>query len=333
MIRFLQPEWLWLLALLPVVMLLRGRRGPVAAVEFSDVGLAREVARTSRTRAGGWLWLLPLLAGALMIVGLARPQRSHSSTDGDRQRHRHRARARCVRLHAGARLSRGRPAGQPHRGGQVRGVEVHRGAAQRPHRPHRLRRRALPGQPAHSRSRLAAAESRARQHRPRRRRRHRHRFGHRRQRQPPAHHQRQIQGRHPAHRRHEQHRQDFAPRRGRSRQGAGREDLHHRRRRARHGAHPGQGRGRQHAPDHGQGGCGREDAADHRPGNRRHVLPRHRHRLAAEDLRADQSPRDHRADRAEVRAPGGALFLGADPAAALWASAVLLQHTRFRRLP
>jgi Ca-activated chloride channel family protein len=81
MIRFLQPEWLWLLALLPVVMLLRGRRGPVAAVEFSDVGLAREVARSSRARIGRWLWLLPLLAGALMIVGLARPQRAHSSTE------------------------------------------------------------------------------------------------------------------------------------------------------------------------------------------------------------------------------------------------------------
>jgi Ca-activated chloride channel homolog len=80
-IRFLQPEWLWLLTLLPVVMLLRGRQGPVAAVEFSDVGLAREVARTSRARAGRWLWLLPLLAGALMIVGLARPQRGHSRTE------------------------------------------------------------------------------------------------------------------------------------------------------------------------------------------------------------------------------------------------------------
>src|SRR4030081_3112019 len=81
MIRFLQPEWLWLLALLPMVMLLRGRRGPVAAVEFSDVGLAREGARSSRARAGRWLWLFPLLAGALMIVGLARPQRAHSRTE------------------------------------------------------------------------------------------------------------------------------------------------------------------------------------------------------------------------------------------------------------
>ena len=81
MIRFLQPEWLWLLALLPMVMLLRGRRGPVAAVEFSDVGLARQVARKARTRAGRWLWLFPVLAGALMIVGLARPQRAHSRTE------------------------------------------------------------------------------------------------------------------------------------------------------------------------------------------------------------------------------------------------------------
>ncbi len=80
MILFLQPEWLWLLTLLPLVMLLRGRRGPVAAVEFSDVGIAREVARGNRTRAGRWIWLFPLLAAALMIVGLARPQRAHSRT-------------------------------------------------------------------------------------------------------------------------------------------------------------------------------------------------------------------------------------------------------------
>jgi Ca-activated chloride channel family protein len=80
-IHFLQPEWLWLLALLPLVMIWRGRRGPVAAIEFSDVGLAREVSRRSRARIGGWVWLLPLLAAALMIVGLARPQRGNSRTE------------------------------------------------------------------------------------------------------------------------------------------------------------------------------------------------------------------------------------------------------------
>jgi Ca-activated chloride channel family protein len=81
MTRFLQPEWFWLFALLPLIMIWRGRRGPVAAVQYSDVGLARDVARASRSRIGRWVWLLPLLAGALMIVGLARPQRGHSRTE------------------------------------------------------------------------------------------------------------------------------------------------------------------------------------------------------------------------------------------------------------
>jgi Ca-activated chloride channel homolog len=81
MTRFLQPEWFWLLSLLPIVMLWRGRRGPIAAIEYSDVSLAREVARGSRSRIGRLVWLLPILAGALMIVGLARPQRAHSRTE------------------------------------------------------------------------------------------------------------------------------------------------------------------------------------------------------------------------------------------------------------
>jgi Ca-activated chloride channel homolog len=81
MSRFLYPEFFWLFTLLPLVMLWRGRRGPVAAIEYSDVSLARDVARKSRSRIGNFLWLLPILAGALMIVGLARPQRGHSRTE------------------------------------------------------------------------------------------------------------------------------------------------------------------------------------------------------------------------------------------------------------
>jgi len=81
MIRFLQPEWFWALAALPLVVLWRGRRGPVAAVEYSDVSLARDVARRTRSRIGGIVWLLPILAAALMIVGLARPQRTDSHTE------------------------------------------------------------------------------------------------------------------------------------------------------------------------------------------------------------------------------------------------------------
>ncbi|HTV95173.1 MAG TPA: VWA domain-containing protein [Steroidobacteraceae bacterium] len=81
MIRFLQPEWLWGLALLPLVWLYRGRRGPVAAIEYSDVSLVRALGRRSRSRIGRWAALLPVIAAALMIVGLARPQRMHSRTE------------------------------------------------------------------------------------------------------------------------------------------------------------------------------------------------------------------------------------------------------------
>lgn len=80
MIRFLQPEWLWALAALPIIILLKGRRGPVAALEYSDVSLARDVARSARSRIGGLLWLLPILAAALMIIALARPQRTDART-------------------------------------------------------------------------------------------------------------------------------------------------------------------------------------------------------------------------------------------------------------
>jgi Ca-activated chloride channel family protein len=81
MTRFLQPEWFWALALLPLVLFWRGRRGPVAAIQYSDVGLARDIARGSRSRIGRLVWMLPIVAAALMIVGLARPQRGHSRTE------------------------------------------------------------------------------------------------------------------------------------------------------------------------------------------------------------------------------------------------------------
>jgi len=81
MTRFVQPEWFWALTLLPLVMLWRGRRGPIAAIQYSDVGLARAVARRSRSRIGNWVWLLAVFAAVLMIVGLARPQRGHSRTE------------------------------------------------------------------------------------------------------------------------------------------------------------------------------------------------------------------------------------------------------------
>jgi Ca-activated chloride channel family protein len=80
MIRFLHPQLLWLLALLPLLALWRSRRGPVAAVEYSNADLARQVARETRSRAGRWLVALPLAVLALLIVGLARPQLGRSNS-------------------------------------------------------------------------------------------------------------------------------------------------------------------------------------------------------------------------------------------------------------
>jgi Ca-activated chloride channel family protein len=74
MIRFLNPEFLWLLALLPLIAMWRGRKGRVAAVEYSNVEIARTVARETKSRPARWTTLLRLLVATLIILGLARPQ-------------------------------------------------------------------------------------------------------------------------------------------------------------------------------------------------------------------------------------------------------------------
>jgi Ca-activated chloride channel family protein len=81
MIHFLQPEWFWLLALLPALALLLGRRGRVAAVQYSSTQTLRQVARETRSRPGRWLTLLSLAGLALLITGMARPQWGHSSAN------------------------------------------------------------------------------------------------------------------------------------------------------------------------------------------------------------------------------------------------------------
>ena len=58
-----------------------GAREPFAAVQYSSVGLARAVARDARSRIGRWVWLLPVLGAAFLIVGLARPQLAHGRTE------------------------------------------------------------------------------------------------------------------------------------------------------------------------------------------------------------------------------------------------------------
>lgn len=72
--EFHNPELLWLLLLIPVLALLKGRSGKSAALVFSSVAIARQVAGQARSSAGAFLFILRMLALAALIVALARPQ-------------------------------------------------------------------------------------------------------------------------------------------------------------------------------------------------------------------------------------------------------------------
>jgi Ca-activated chloride channel family protein len=79
MFRFANPEYLWMLVILPLLLVWRGRRGPVAAIEYPSLALVRDVARRTRSRLGSILAGLSLLGLALLIVAVARPQRGESN--------------------------------------------------------------------------------------------------------------------------------------------------------------------------------------------------------------------------------------------------------------
>lgn len=72
--RFASPLVLWLLAALPLAALLRGRIGRVAAVLYPSADLVRGLGRATSASPGRARWTLRLVALALLIVALARPQ-------------------------------------------------------------------------------------------------------------------------------------------------------------------------------------------------------------------------------------------------------------------
>ena len=80
MIRFLYPNFLWLLALVPLIAYWRGKLGAVAAVRFSNAAIARQVARETRSRPGAWTNTLMLAALGLIVIAIARPQFGHSTS-------------------------------------------------------------------------------------------------------------------------------------------------------------------------------------------------------------------------------------------------------------
>ena len=79
--RFLHPEILWLLTLLPLLALIRGRRGPAPALIFSTTAIAATLAQGRRTSPGHIMTAIRLLAIGLLIVALARPQLGNTTTE------------------------------------------------------------------------------------------------------------------------------------------------------------------------------------------------------------------------------------------------------------
>jgi Ca-activated chloride channel family protein len=77
---FAHPWAFALLLLLPLMAILRGRRGRAAAVQYSGLSLLGDLGRARRVQAGGWLSALRYVALACFIVALARPQKIDSSS-------------------------------------------------------------------------------------------------------------------------------------------------------------------------------------------------------------------------------------------------------------
>jgi len=79
--RFLHPELLWFLALLPLLAFLYSRRGAGPALIFSSTSLASSLAPAGRFRPGTLRFFLRLVVLGLLICGVARPQLGSSTTE------------------------------------------------------------------------------------------------------------------------------------------------------------------------------------------------------------------------------------------------------------
>lgn len=80
-LRFAYPHLLWLLALLPLLALWRGRSGPAPSLIFSTTSIARVISGGKKARPGKIPVILRILALALLIAALARPQFGNTTTE------------------------------------------------------------------------------------------------------------------------------------------------------------------------------------------------------------------------------------------------------------
>lgn len=79
--EFLHPGFLWLLVLLPLMAIWKGRWGQTVAVKMPSTDDALGAGAKPRSRFGGFMAFLGLLGLAFLIVAFARPRHGKGSTD------------------------------------------------------------------------------------------------------------------------------------------------------------------------------------------------------------------------------------------------------------
>ena len=79
--QFVHPQLLFLLLLLPVMAIWKGRWGRPLAVRMPSTDDAIQVGARPRSTVGGFLAAIGLLSFALLIIALARPRHGKGSTD------------------------------------------------------------------------------------------------------------------------------------------------------------------------------------------------------------------------------------------------------------
>ncbi len=79
--RFLHPELLWFLLLIPLLAFLKGRRGAAPALVFSTTSIVTSMAKGRKVRPGHIIMALKLAAIGLLIVAIARPQQGNTTTE------------------------------------------------------------------------------------------------------------------------------------------------------------------------------------------------------------------------------------------------------------
>ena len=79
--RILHPEYLWLLALVPVLAMIIGKRGTSVALIFSHGAIAEMLGERRKSAFGKFTLLFKLLSVILLIVALSRPQLGKTTTE------------------------------------------------------------------------------------------------------------------------------------------------------------------------------------------------------------------------------------------------------------